>query len=459
MLKHNPALTLLKILILLAPLPFGCVGRIFSPLFYLLVLIFTLIAIGQAHSPSHFLYEKKVRLFFYVFIAFLAFQSIPLPVFLLKIISPAVVRNLAHFKDQVPAFHSLSLVPYETIVFAAKFIVFALFFQVMINLDLEKKEIFSIADTLALSAGLQAALGLLKYLQGNRYFFLFFYEIDKSDKLARFLTGTLGNPDHFAFYLEMILPIVLALFFLKLQYFEGGKSLREKFLSAIQESKRTAAYFILIVLLGCAVVLSGSRAGIMTMIFSFMIFAQFSFYLKRSRTVRKKLKLFFIIIAAAVVLLGVQNTVGKFLSTRIENSGRFLRWPATLDMAGDYLLFGSGFGSYRYVYFLYDPDEGGEWSTHAHSDYLETAAEGGVIGSLLFFLVIGAAMFSIIKMWLERKRPDVKMMGIGIITGMFAAALHSVFDFSLHIPANAFTFVLVLVLGIKIATYKREFSG
>ena len=307
-----------------------------------------------------------------------------------------------------------------------------------------------------LSSILQVILGLLKYLQGNKLFFLFFHKIDKNEPLS-FLTGTLGNPDHFAFYLEMILPLILALFFLKLEFFEAGQSLREKFLSAMDENKSVIAYFFAPVLLGTGIILTGSRSGIMTMIFSFLIFGQLSFYLRQRRSVRRKLKFFLIGITFVVLFIGAQNTVTKFLSTRIENSGRFLRWPATLSMARDFPIFGSGFGTYRYTYFLYDKSEGGRWSTHAHNDYLEAAAEGGVMGSILFFLLIGMVIYSIVKMWMSRRHPEVKIIGIGIITSLFAAAFHSIFDFSLHIPSNVFVFVLVLVLGVKLVTYKREF--
>lgn len=455
--RNRSILTFLKLIILLSPIPFGCVGRVFAPLFYLLILVFSLLAANGEEDRIHFLYEKKIYLLFYACLGFMLIQLIPLPFFLLKLISPTAAHSLSLYKEHVPAFHPLSLVPFETIVFTCKFLVFALFFRVIIHLKLARDEMSSLCKILVLSAGIQSIFGLLKYLTGNRFFFMIFYDLGENNKMGRFLTGTLGNTDHFAFYLEMILPLALALFFLKLQYFEGVKSLREKFLSALEQNKKVTAYFIIAMLLGIAIILTGSRSGIMTMVFSFMIFAQLSFYLKRSREVRKKLKLFFFVIAAAAILLGVQNTVSKFLSTKVENAGRFIRWPATVDMVSDFPLFGSGFGTYRYAFFLYDKAETGEWSTHAHSDYLELMAEGGIIGSLLFLSLIGALIFSFIKMWMSRRHPGIRMIGIGIITGLFAAGLHSIFDFSLHIPSNMLTFVLILALGIKFVTYKREF--
>jgi len=455
--KNRSVIIYLKALILLSPIPFGCVGRIFSPLFYILLLVLSIVALGQVEKQVHILHEKKIRYFFYAFLGFLAWQMIPLPLFLLKIFSPGTVHSLTQLKDQVPTFHPISMVPLETVVFAFKFLVFALFFWVMIRVKFEKKDIISILKILMLSSVLQVFLGFLKYLQGNRLFFLFFYE-DSNVSLIKFLTGTLGNADHFAFYLEMILPLFLALFFLKLQFLEAGQSLREKFLSVLDENKGVMVYFAGPVFLGAGIILTGSRSGIITMIFSFLIFGQLSFYLKQRKSLRKKLKFFFIGITALVLFIGVQSTMDKFLSTRIENAGRFLRWPATMTMAQDFPIFGTGFGTYRYAYFLYDLDEGGKWSTHAHNDYLEAAAEGGIIGSVLFFLLIGMVIYSIVSMWGYRKHPEVKMIGIGIITSLFAAAFHSIFDFSLHIPSNVFVFVLILVLGIKLVTYKREFK-
>ncbi len=448
----------IKILILLSPLPFGCVGKIFAPPFFILLLVLSLIALGKIEKPIHILHEKKIRFLFFAFLAFLGFQVVPLPLFLLRILSPTAAYNLTQLHEQVPRFHPISMVPAETVIFAAKFLVFALFFWIMINVRFDKADIISILKTLTLSSVAQVIFALLKYLQGNRLFFLFFHEVKPDDPLVRFLTGTLGNPNHFAFYLEMILPLVLSLFFLKMQFFEVGKNLREKFVSAMDENKSIIAYFAFPILLGTGIVLTGSRAGIMTMIFSFIIFALFSIYLKHSKSLLKKLKYFFIGIAAITLFLGVQNTVNKFMSTSFESSGRFLRWPATLTMARDFPIFGSGFGTYRYAYFLYDRDPAGSWSTHAHNDYLEILAEGGAVGSILFLLLISITIYSIFRMWTLRRHPQVKMIGIGIITSLSTAVIHSFFDFSLHIPANVLTFVLVLVLGIKLVTYKREFT-
>jgi len=448
----------LKALILLSPLPFGCVGEIFSPLFFLLLLIVTFIGLKQPEEKSHILYEKWLRRLFYCFLVFLGFQVIPLPVFLLKILSPGAVNILSSLEDRLPAFHPISLVPFETMVYGFQFLVFGLFFLVMIDIKLGKREMISLVNTVVLSSVIQVIFAFLKYAQGNRYFFLLFHPYEGSEKLRYRLTGTLGNSDHFAFYLEMILPLVLGLFFVNLKFFERGLSLREKFLAIVNESKGIVLYFIAVIFLGVGIILTGSRGGVSTMILSGIIFALFSAYLRFSAEVQQKLKIIFILILCLVLVIGVQNTVERFLKTNIDEENRFnTRWPGTIAMFYDFPLLGTGFGTFRYSYYLYDNERGGQWTTHAHNDYLEALSDGGIAGGILLFSLLGMTIVSFYRMWWKRRRPEVKMLGLGITISLFAVIFHSVFDFSLRIPSNAFIFVLLLALGMKIANYhKRE---
>ena len=451
--KNNYLLSI-KALILLSPLPFGCVGKLFSPLFYLLLLVVSFIGLYQPKEKSEFLYEKWIRCFFYSFLVFLGFQVIPLPVFLLKILSPKTVDILSSLEDQLPAFHPVSLVPFETLVYGFQFLVFGLFFLVIMNIKLRKREMISLLNVAALSAVIQVIFAFLKYVQGNRYFFLFFLETDISQDR---LTGTLGNSDHFAFYLEMILPLILSLFFVNLRFFERNRSLREKILSIVNERKRIIFYFIAVVFMGVGIILTGSRGGVSTMILSLIIFTLFSTYLRFSTGVQRKLKVIFIVILCAVLLIGVGNTVERFLKTQIEKEGRLnTRWPGTITMVSDFPLFGTGFGTFRYSYYLYDNEGGDRWTTHAHNDYLEVFSDGGIVGGILLLSLLGMIMVSIYKMWWKRRHPEVKMLGLGIIVSLFAVLFHSIFDFALRIPANAFIFALVLAIGIKIVNYQKS---
>lgn len=455
-------LILLKGFILLSPLPFGCVGKVFSPFFYMALLALSFIGLNCANNPverrikkTRFIYEKRVTGLFYILLGFLIFQAIPLPIFLLKIISPGSVKAISKLKDTLPSFHSLSQAPFETITFGIQIVVMAAFFWSFINIRLKRSEMISIINTLILSASIQSFFGLIKYATGSKYFFLFFHHV-KKDPTSGFLTGTLGNPDHFAFYLEMILPLILATLFLKIRFLDAGSHIKDKLISAFNQDRNFIITFTLLILVALAILLTGARSGILTLILSFLIFFMLSYYLKKTRMIRKKLKVIFIVIAVSAVFIGIQNTTEKFMKTSFESSGRFLRWPDSLKMFSDFPVFGTGFGTYKYSFYSYDTTKGDKWSTHAHNEYIETLSDGGITGAIIFLSLLGILMISIYKMWVSRKHPEIKVLGLGIITGIFAASLHSFFDFSLRIPSNLFVFILLLALGVQLTTYKRD---
>ena len=140
-----------KALILLSPIPFGCATRIWSPLFYLALLVISGLTLFWIEDKIRIPYLKKMRLIAGLFFAYIIFHLIPLPVSVLNIISPSVVKSLYPLSMEPVTFHSLSLVPAETLIFGMQLAVLALFFWVLIYLDLKKEEIYSLVQVLAIS--------------------------------------------------------------------------------------------------------------------------------------------------------------------------------------------------------------------------------------------------------------------------------------------------------------------
>jgi len=465
MMNKNKYIYLLKVFILLSPIPFGCVGKIFSPVFYLSVLLLSYIGLSVNELKKFsdrravlFAFQNKIKYLIIVFFGFLAFQIIPLPSFLVNIISPATIKKVLALDGYVPDFISLSLVPVETLFFALRMLSIFLFFFSFIRINFKRKELVSLIRTLVLSVSLQGLFGLIKYLMGNKFFFIFFHPVS-TDPTKEFLTGTLGNPNHFAFYVEMVFPLLIALFFMKINLFNSTGGLRESFVSAFNAGREVILIFILIPFFGLVVFLTGARSGIVTLLISFLIFAFLTVYLRRSKVIRKKLKIIFVSLSLIIVFVGAKSTVNKFMKgDYFRNGGRFLRWPNTTKMFQDHPVFGVGFGTYKYSFYLYDTDNTGAWSTNAHNEYLEMLSEGGLIGSVIFLFLIGLLVYSIANMWRARRHPDIKILGIGILTSIFVAFFHSIFDFSLRIPSNSFVLVLLFGLGVQLVTCRKEFT-
>jgi O-antigen ligase len=443
----------LQFLIVLSPLPLGCVGGVWLPLCYFAFALFALLALLGPQVPYAFLYQRPVRFLALVFFALLTFQVIPLPIFLIKWLSPGVVTLLNDLSGYVPAFHGLSLLPAESLLALARFLVYALFFIALLRIDWDKKDIFVLFSTAVVSGVAQTIFGLFKLGQGNSRFFLFFLD---DVHMPKFLRGTIYNPDHFAFYLELLFPLALGLLFARLHIFDPGQSLREKILHA-SEDRPLILLFLAPVILAAGIYLTGCRSGIAVLVLSALFFAQMSVYLRVNFNFRKHLRLVFTLATLLAVFIGLQNTLDKFLTGNYIEGGRVDYWSNSLAMFSDFPVFGTGLGTFKYAYFLYGKEAG--WVDHAHNEYVENLADMGALAALAFFALLAVLAFSLLRMWVARRHPEVKPAVLGVLTALFAAFFHSFFDFSLRIPANAFLFLMLLALGLKLVTHRHEFTN
>ncbi len=138
-----------------------------------------------------------------------------------------------------------------------------------------------------------------------------------------------------------------------------------------------------------------------------------------------------------------------------------------IGVVRDHALLGTGLGSWLHAFRPYaaPPVEGGIWD-HAHNDYVELAAETGVVGfgvMLLFALAVVRASRArrptTTAVARSGKRPagferpdwevalaDRSALRCGLLGGVAAMLVHSLVDFGLHIPANLLVLMVLLAL-------------
>ncbi len=210
------------------------------------------------------------------------------------------------------------------------------------------------------------------------------------------------------------------------------------------------------IVLAAGIYLTGCRSGIAVLVLSSLFFAQMSVYLRVNFSFRKHLRLVFVLATLLAVFIGLQSTLDKFLTGNYIEGGRIDYWANSLAMFHDFPVFGTGLGTFKYAYFLYGKETG--WVNHAHNEYVESLSDMGFLAAIAFFALLAFLAFSLLRMWITRRHPEVKPVVLGVLTALFAVAFHSFFDFSLRVPANAFLFLALLALGLKLVTYKRDFS-
>ena len=84
----------------------------------------------------------------------------------------------------------------------------------------------------------------------------------------------------------------------------------------------------------------------------------------------------------------------------------------------------------------------------AHNDYLELLASGGVISLILAGCFVVAFVQCVWRRW-QHSEIEQRAARLGALAGLFAIAVHSFFDFGLHITANALIATALAVIAVR----------
>jgi O-antigen ligase len=134
-------------------------------------------------------------------------------------------------------------------------------------------------------------------------------------------------------------------------------------------------------------------------------------------------------------------------------------WSDTLRLAADFPLFGSGFGTLVEVYPLYQTVYAGQRVIHAHNDWVQLLAEGGLAGTLAVFGLIGGYAAVVARLLGRRRDREAIALVLGGLAGLLAFLLHSFTEFNAHIPANALWFTVLAALTLKALTSRAPTTG
>ena len=120
----------------------------------------------------------------------------------------------------------------------------------------------------------------------------------------------------------------------------------------------------------------------------------------------------------------------------------------SLRMSRDHLSWGVGLGAFETAYPKYQSITTDKLIDFAHNDYAQLFAEMGILGWVLAPLSI--ALFTALAFRRLRSRlgQPIGWMQLGAAAGVCGILVHSLFDFNLHIPANAAWFAVLAALAV-----------
>ena len=247
--------------------------------------------------------------------------------------------------------------------------------------------------------------------------------------------GSFVNKHNFAAYIEMCVAIPLGLLFA----------------GAIEKEKRLL-YLIAIALMGIALVMSGSRGGLVALIAELIFLVFLTAKARTSGQLFLKIGLAVALVGAIVagtILIGGDSTLTRIAETaqsKDPTSSRLQIWATTLEIIKQNPIFGAGWGAFSVAYTQFDPLNGRERVEQAHNDYLQILADAGIVGAILgAFFVFWLFRYA----WKRIQSHDIFRRGVavGALAGCFAILVHSVFDFVLHTTAISLLFLVLAVMA------------
>lgn len=416
-------------------------------LFYALIIIvplsFTWLTYESFYIPKRFAFQVIVALIFlYAVILTIrrgqfSFKGNPLvlPVLLLAFWSLLSLFNSVNIQVSLQ-YYSLFLPQ------------IGLFFLTVYLSAGEKKAAFieNVLNVLIIVSTISAIIGIMQFF-GLNYEHGIKWKIpsrlpDKTD-----IYSTYGNPNFMSSFLAAVFPFVL------INLWHNFNDVKKRLLNAVSA----------LIILFC-ILISRTKAAWLGVIISTILLFIFTVNIK-GKAFKKYLKASGIIFLAVIaVITGISlilpaesNPILAELSSlnlsHLTFKGRELMWQTTLNIIKDHPLIGVGVNTYRLNYQNYQ----GEFLTRypeyitylgsaesPHNQYLETAAEQGIIG-LLLFLWINITFY---KSGINTLRSDYqlkeKMFAIGIMAGVTAILIHGLVEFPLNLVPNAMLYWLYL---------------
>jgi O-antigen ligase len=154
---------------------------------------------------------------------------------------------------------------------------------------------------------------------------------------------------------------------------------------------------------------------------------------------------FGLVVAALLVaaVIGLTPVLNRWDAedVRMGFSGRIALYGAVLQAALEFLPFGSGLSTFADVFPRFQAASGmGGFVDYAHNDYLQAFVELGLAAPIVVALLVGAFVSRMVELLWRVGGRSFTLLQLAAGVALVPLMLHSVFDFPLHIPANALWF-------------------
>ena len=379
-------------------------------------------------------------------------QLVPLPRATLTWLSPATPALLEQlsvpFAARAVAAHPFSIDPAATRVALALLVSFGI-------LLLGLTRVLSVIGPRRITAGVvtlgvvAALIAIIQRAFDTYQVYGFWTPIDHTQPFGPFV-----NRNHFAGWMVMAMGLALGYFGGRLaRAMRGVKpTWRER---VLWWSSPAASQLLLvataIIIMGVALVLSLSRSGFTCFLLAIAV-TGWTIARRQTTGAHKAAGLAYLALVVILALgwAGVDALARRFAAPPgFAMQGRLGAWDDALGVARNFWLTGTGLNTYGTTMLVYQTHGLEQHFAQAHNDYLQLAAEGGLLVGVPIVAAFALTVRDVRRRF--RKRADDTMtywLRVGAVTGLLAIALQETVDFSLQMPGNAALFVVLMAIAM-----------
>ncbi|WP_291460432.1 O-antigen ligase family protein [Desulfobacula sp.] len=388
-----------------------------------------------------------------LFLFYILFQLIPLPPFIIEYLSPETfkIHQITNLLADTNSWMSISVHQKATLSEFFRYATYVMFYVLTIQLLKEKEMLQTTVLVIVFFGGLLAFSSILQFYLTEDMALWF-----RHSPINSIVVGPYANHNHYAGLMELIFPVVLGLFLFYRPRI-GNTSLIKGIAQIFSQEK--ANIHILIgasaLLIVISIFVSLSRGAMISTCFSLLLFT--FFLLKRKISKGNTLLMIGLIIITTLSIgwFGWDQIFERFAKLKnaqgIIYQSRLDFWKDTQGIISHHTITGSGMGTFSHIYPLHRSFKRQGFLTHAHNDYLELLAEGGIIAFLLAASFLLTLFYKTYKTFSKRRDAFSIYLYIGCITAMVSILLHSFTDFNMHIGANGLWFFFIAGIAVSAA--------
>ena len=272
--------------------------------------------------------------------------------------------------------------------------------------------------------------------------------------------GPFVNKNHFAGWMLMAIPVAIGL--IRHEVSRGLRGVRPAWRARVLWlASPDASRLLLLVgaaaLMTLSLFLTMSRSGMAAGALAAVCVVLAS---RRDEVRGRKIAALAIVSALLVLTIGwvgAGTIATRFSSANARSvNGRTMVWKDAIEVARTYPIAGTGLNTYNVAMIFYQRFNRPTRYSQAHNDYLQLAAEGGLLLTVPAAIAIVVFVRAVRRRFAQETSSSTYWIRRGAVVGLLAIALQETVEFSLQMPGNAFLFAVLCAIALHRTPSERS---